>query len=87
MTWAAESLETRFDDSTANVFIFSRAVRDSLARLYRPGELYRGCGVIATEISPAAALSQCLDQRLVQQHRVDSIKQDHEDYGRCRSEQ
>ena len=56
-SFAAESLETRFDDATANVFRLSQAVRDSLARLYRSGELYRGCGVIATEITPMAERS------------------------------
>ena len=52
-SFASQSMETKFDDPTANVFTFSQAVRTGLAQLYRPGELYRGCGVIATEISHA----------------------------------
>ncbi len=53
-SFASESLETRFDAATANVFRLTQAVRESLAQLYRVGELYRGCGVIATAIGPAA---------------------------------
>jgi hypothetical protein len=53
-SFASHSAETKFDNPTAKVFTFSQAVRDTLARLYRPDEHYRGCGVIATEICPAS---------------------------------
>lgn len=56
-SFASRAVETRFDDPTANVFAFSRAVREAFAQLYSPGEFYRGCGVIATEIRPAAERS------------------------------
>ena len=52
-SFASRAEETRFDDPNANIFDFSRAVRDAFARLYKPGELYRGCGVIVTEIRPS----------------------------------
>ena len=52
-SFASRAEEIRFSDPSANIFEFSRAVRDAFARLYRPGELYRGCGVIATELRPS----------------------------------
>lgn len=52
-SFTSRALEIKFDDPTANVFTFSRAVRAGLAQLYRSEDSYRGCGVIATEISTA----------------------------------
>ena len=52
-SFASRAEEIRFSDPSANIFEFSRAVRDAFAWLYRPGELYRGCGVIATELRPS----------------------------------
>ena len=56
-SFASRAVDTRFADPTANIFNFSRVVREALAQLYEPGELYRGCGVIATEIHPMAERS------------------------------
>ena len=72
-SFASKALETRFDDSTANVFRFSQAVRESLARLHRPGELYRGCGVIATEISSAAERSLDLFGNILTEDRKERL--------------
>lgn len=36
---------------TDNYFTISASVQDALKHLYRPGVLYRGCGVIASDIS------------------------------------
>ena len=63
-SFATRTVETRFAVPTANIFDYSRTVRDALARLYTPGELYRGCGVIATEIRPAAERSPDLFDKL-----------------------
>jgi DNA polymerase V len=52
-SFASRAEEIHFNDPSANIFDFSRAVRDAFARLYKPGELYRGCGVVATEIRPS----------------------------------
>ena len=51
-SFASRAEEIRFSDPSANIFDFSRAMRDAFARLYQPGELYRGCGVIATQLRP-----------------------------------
>jgi len=56
-SFASQAVETRFADPSANIFDFSRAVRDALTQLYQPDELYRGCGVVATEIRPVEARS------------------------------
>jgi DNA polymerase-4/DNA polymerase V len=72
-SFASKAVETRFDDPTANVFAFSRAVRESLAQLYSPGEDYRGCGVIAAEISPAAERSLDLFGEVLRDNRKENL--------------
>lgn len=53
-------LEVRFDRPTANYFTLSEAVMQAFEKLYRPGERYRGCGVIASGIVSAASLNRDL---------------------------
>lgn len=54
------SVEIRLDYPTASYFVLSRAVQAALDRLYQPGQLYRGCGVVASEISFAASVTHDL---------------------------
>jgi DNA polymerase-4/DNA polymerase V len=72
-SFAAQVAETRFNDPTANVFTFSKAVRETFAQLYTPGELYRGCGVIATEISPSAERSLDLFGNVLQDEHKEKL--------------
>lgn len=48
--------EARFQPPTASYFRLSQAVRESLGKLYRPEQLYRGCGVVAAEIASASSV-------------------------------
>jgi len=54
------SVEIRLDYPTASYFVLSRAVQAALDRLYQPGQLYRGCGVVASEIRFAASVTHDL---------------------------
>ena len=49
--------EARFHPPTASYFRLSQAARDALGQLYRPEQLYRGCGVVAAEIAPASSVT------------------------------
>jgi DNA polymerase-4/DNA polymerase V len=49
--------EARFQPPTASYFRLSAAVRESLGKLYRPEQFYRGCGVVAAEIASASSLT------------------------------
>lgn len=51
------SVEIRLDYPTASYFVLSRAVQAALERLYQPGQWYRGCGVVASEIRFAASVT------------------------------
>jgi DNA polymerase-4/DNA polymerase V len=51
------SVEIRLDYPTASYFVLSRAVQGALERLYQPGQCYRGCGVVASEIRSAASVT------------------------------
>jgi DNA polymerase V len=72
-SFASQAIETRFAVPNANVFDFSRAVRDAFARLYRSGERYRGCGVIATEIRPAVERSLDLFEKVRNDERKERL--------------
>ena len=50
------SAEIRLDYPTASYFVLSRAVQAALERLCQPGQLYRGCGVVASDIRFAASV-------------------------------
>ena len=54
------SVEIRLDYPTASYFALSRAVQAVLERLYQPGQRYRGCGVVASEIRLAASVTHDL---------------------------
>jgi DNA polymerase-4/DNA polymerase V len=54
------SVETRLDYPTGSYFVLSRVVQAALERLYRHGQQYRGCGVIASEIRFAAGVTHDL---------------------------
>lgn len=49
--------EARFQPPTASYFRLSEAVRASFGKLYRPEQLYRGCGVVAADIASAASVT------------------------------
>lgn len=53
----SNSVGSHFACPTASYFTLSRAVLEALQRLYQPGELYRGCGVVASEISAAVSIT------------------------------
>ncbi|MDP2827972.1 MAG: DUF4113 domain-containing protein [Sulfuricellaceae bacterium] len=61
--------EIRFDQATANYFAISPMVQAMLNRLFQPGQRYRACGVIATEIAPAASVMPDLFGRVEQDER------------------
>lgn len=52
--------EIRLDYPTANYFSLSRTVHAALERLYQPGQMYRGCGVVALDIRLAASATSDL---------------------------
>ena len=54
------SVEIRLDYPTASYFVLSRTVQAALDRIYQPGQLYRGCGVVASEIRFAASVTHDL---------------------------
>jgi len=47
------SSKTDFEYPTNNYFRLNLAVRDMLAELYKPDELYRACGIVAEKITCA----------------------------------
>ncbi|MBN4073620.1 DNA polymerase IV [Mariprofundus ferrooxydans] len=47
------SSKTDFEYPTNNYFRLNQAVRDMLAELYKPDELYRACGIVAEKITCA----------------------------------
>jgi DNA polymerase-4/DNA polymerase V len=51
------ALETRFDRPTNNYFTLSQAVEGALEQLYQASQLYRGCGVVASDIVSAAMVT------------------------------
>jgi len=53
-------LEIRLDHPTANYFALSRAAGEAFERLFQPGQLYRGCGVVASDIVSAANIERDL---------------------------
>jgi DNA polymerase-4/DNA polymerase V len=53
-------VEIRLDYPTASYFVLSRVVQAALERLYQPGQLYRGCGVVASEIRFSANVTHDL---------------------------
>ncbi|MHB1618570.1 MAG: Y-family DNA polymerase [Sulfuricella sp.] len=50
-------VEIRLDCPTASYFVLSRVVQAALERLYQPGQRYRGCGVVASEVRFAASVT------------------------------
>jgi DNA polymerase-4/DNA polymerase V len=69
----SDSLDSRFSCPTASYFTLSRAVLEALQRLYRPGELYRGCGVVASEISMAVNITPDLFGVMARDERQGSL--------------
>lgn len=57
-SFACERREIRLDYPCNNFFRFNAEVRQALADMYRAGEMYRGCGVVARAISHADAGSE-----------------------------
>lgn len=53
-------VEMRLDCPTSSLQKISDAVRKAFMLLYRPGTLYRGCGVVATRIGRAGAVTHDL---------------------------
>ena len=61
--------EVRFDPPTANYFAISPMVQAMLDRLFQSDQRYRACGVIATDIAPAASVMPDLFGRVEQDER------------------
>ena len=67
------SVEIRLDYPTASYFVLSRMVQAALERLYQPGQLYRGCGVVASEIRFAASVTPDLFGVMEQEGRQGAL--------------
>jgi hypothetical protein len=67
--------EVHFDPPTANYFAISPMVQAMLDRLFQPGQNYRGCGVIATDIASAASVMPDLFGRVEQDERQGRLRE------------
>lgn len=67
------SVEIRLDYPTASYFVLSRVVQAALGRLYQSGQLYRGCGVVASGIYFAASVTHDLFGVMAQDGRQGSL--------------
>jgi len=65
--------EIRLDYPTASYFTLSRAVHAALERLYQPGQMYRGCGVVASDIRLAASATPDLFRVMEQDKRQGAL--------------